>query len=409
LEASGWFFIAAPYLIGFLICFIMIGAPVAVALAASSFIFVFLYEVPVDLVASQIMHLFGSEYWIAIPAFILAGTLQRTAGGSKRVWDFFALHLGRSKSALSLSAMITELLYPDFDGDAITLRNDVATARMKDLQEAGFSAKASLRLIAATSATRLISPPSIGLILVGFFAGTSIYEIFLAAIVISVIVYSAAFLSGLIYIRGRVLENWSKNLRPGGVAGVLPWLLAPVIILGIFFMGIVTPSEMAIVAVGCFALLGIVQRSLTIKQAVRASVDTLQRAGSIFLIVLFALVYSRLLVLYGVPYMTASPSLALVEMGMISVLCCLIVGPIAAAVIIGSVFFPAIGESSNPMAGCVAMILGIAIGSIIPPFGPVFAILVRNTKEQFNKLARGTAAFVLPLLLPLMFFIYGMI
>jgi TRAP-type C4-dicarboxylate transport system permease large subunit len=221
--------------------------------------------------------------------------------------------------------------------------------------------------------------------LAGISAERSIYKMFLTGIVVSLIVNTATFLLVLIYIRGPILEKRSRDLQLGGIAGVLPWLFAPVFILGIFFMGIVTPSEMGIVAVGCFALLGIFQRSLTIKQVTRASVQTLRRAGSIFLIAVFGVAFIRLLAYFGVPLMIASPSLGPVGVGIFSALCCLLVGPIAAVVII-----PAMGGG---MAVGEAMILGIVIGSIIPPFGPIFASLGLTTRDQPNKLARETAAF----------------
>src|SRR5699024_9877159 len=114
--------------------------------------------------------------------------------------------------------------------------------------------KFSLAITGASSLIGPIIPPSIPAVIFGVSAGVSIGDLFVAGIVPGIIMALVMF--AMIYIYALYNKEKFPELKKFSIKTVFKsfisgfWaLLAPVIILGGIFAGVVTPTEAAIIAV----------------------------------------------------------------------------------------------------------------------------------------------------------------
>ena len=83
---------------------LLLGAPVAVALAASSLLFVLVEgKVPDIVVMHRMINGVDSFPLLAVPFFILAGNLMNTAGITNRIYDFAKALVGWMRGGLARS------------------------------------------------------------------------------------------------------------------------------------------------------------------------------------------------------------------------------------------------------------------------------------------------------------------
>ncbi len=397
------------FLIALLIFFLALGAPVAIALAAASFLVILFFgEQWYLLVAGESLVAAVDSYAvIAIGLFVFAGKLLEAAGGSDRVFGFTNRLFGRSRRSAALSVILTGLLYPDMGADTITHRNDSAAAAVNILRQAGFDTKWSLSLASITTASRVIAPPSVLIILLSIVLEQSIGRFFMAAIFIVVILNFVILM--LSFIPGED-QNASAQAPQSDklqdVMGTLPWLFAPVFILGSLILGVATPTEAGAIGICYFVLFGFAQRNLTARQVLRATLDTLEVVGGILLILSFSSVFGTLLLLDKTSIIVAEkaassgldPLLVLFILSALFMVSSTVLGPIASVMILAPILYPAtVKLGMSPIYVGMTIVLSITSGLVIPPFGTVFAALARGTGVPLGQSTKAMAMCIIPL------------
>jgi tripartite ATP-independent transporter DctM subunit len=217
-----------------------------------------------------------------------------------------------------------------------------------------------------------------------------------------------------VYARARGWKADQKfNLCNLWVAFKLAWmpLMTPVIILGGMVFGVFTPTEAAVAACAYALLLGlVVYRSLSWRQLVRVSMDTIETTAVVLFIVGGASIFGWILATTRVTEAFAEAMLSIsrdpiVIMIMINILL-LVVGcfleTIAAITILTPVLLPiAVQVGIDPVQFGLVMVLNLMIGLLTPPVGMVLYILTRVADISFEQCVRACAPFIVPLALVL--------
>jgi tripartite ATP-independent transporter DctM subunit len=190
---------------------------------------------------------------------------------------------------------------------------------------------------------------------------------------------------------------------------VLP-LMTPVIIIGGMMFGLFTPTEAAIAACAYALLLGLFYRSLTWRQLLRVSFDTIETTAVVLFIVAGASIFGWVLTTSRVTEAFAAGLLSLTQdpvmiLLLINVLL-LVVGcfmeTIAAITILTPVLLPITNQVGiDPVHFGIIMVLNLMIGLLTPPVGMVLFILARVARISFEDCVKAVAPFLIPLLLSL--------
>ena len=238
---------------------LVIGTPVAAALAVSTLASALALGLPEIALVQQMTSNLSSVSLLAIPLFIFAGELMLRGGISERIIALAASLVGRVKGGLGQVSVVASTLFGGVSGSAIADVSAVGGAMIPQMIQRGYQPDYAVNVTISAALVALLVPPSHNMILYSAAAGggISITELFLAGIFPALMLAVAIMATAYIVARKRGYQAEPfpgfKAILVNFVAAVPGLLLVGIIFFGIK-SGIFTAIESATVAV-LYALL----------------------------------------------------------------------------------------------------------------------------------------------------------
>jgi len=435
----------------------LLGLPVAVAMAGASLVYILASGSVPDIVVAQRM-IAGIESFplLAVPFFILAGNLMNVAGITGRIYDFAVALVGWMKGGLGQVNIIGSVIFSGMSGTAIADAAGLGSIEIKAMQDHGYSTEFSVGVTAASATLGPIIPPSLPFVIYGMMANVSIGALFVAGIVpglfmtvlmMATVAYFAhrnkwgadtpfawARLGSasleIMIVLAFPMAIWlmtkagvSVNVAAVGafaVLLVLDWtfnfsavmaLMAPVILIGGMTMGWFTPTEAAMAAVIWALFLGLVRyRSMSFRTLAKATFDTIETTASVLFIVTAASIFAWLLTTTQAAQLLADWILSVTQNKWVFLLLAniliLFVGcfidTIAAITILVPILLPIVLKLGiDPIHFGLIMTLNLMVGLLHPPLGMVLFVLARISKMSVERTTMAIMPWLAPLLLAL--------
>ncbi len=236
---------------------------------------------------------------LAIPFFILAGSIMDYAGISKRLIRFANVCVGHRKNGLLAVVVIVACFFAAISGSGPASVAALGGILIPALANAGYDKGLSTALIAASGAIGIVIPPSIAYVVYASISDVSVGQLFMGGIIPGIIVgvcyyYAASFAS-----KGRDIKQQPKasgKERWDAFKDAVWALLMPIIILGGIYGGIFTPTEAAGVAVVYGLIVGIfIYREIKVKELWHLFVDSAVSSGTVLYIIASAAVFAYIL------------------------------------------------------------------------------------------------------------------
>ncbi len=402
-------------MIALLFALMIIGVPVAVALALASLAFVATNGMPPMIVLANMVNGINSFPLIAVPFFILAGHLMNTAGITTRIFNFARATVGWMHGGLGHVNVGASVIFAGMSGAAVADAGGLGNIEIKAMRDAGYDTDFSVGITAASSTIGPIIPPSLPLVIYGVIGNASIGQLFAAGLIPGLLMAAMLMVMVAFYARRR---NYPRDTRfefrrffRALLDAALP-LFTPVIIVGGIVSGMFTPTEAAIGAVVYSLFLGlIVYRTLGWRDVLRVSMDTVETTAAIMLIVAASAVFAWILTANQVALHFANLLFAFTDNRVIVLLLItvmvLVIGcfmeTIAAITILVPVLLPiAVKIGLDPVHFGIILILNLMIGLLTPPVGMVLYVLSKVANVPFERCVVATAPFLIPLVFVLM-------
>lgn len=238
---------------------LLIGMPIAFVLGISALAYLlFTGQTQFLLVVPQRM-LAGMDLFVllAIPLFVLAGSIMDVGGLTRRLIAVANSVVGRFRGGLSLTAVWGCFLFGGVSGSAAADAAAIGTVMVPDMKRQGYDVDYSAGLIAVSSLMAPLVPPSIAMIIYGALSGTSISQLLIAGLAPGFLL--AIFLSAYaVWVAHRHRYPTAPAQSLGeilqGLVRAIPVLFLPVLIVVGIRGGIFTATEAASVA-AVYALL----------------------------------------------------------------------------------------------------------------------------------------------------------
>jgi tripartite ATP-independent transporter DctM subunit len=394
---------------------LMIGVPVFIALASSSFIYThFIAGLPDFVILHRMAGGIDSFPLLAVPFFILAGNLMNSAGITNRIYDFAVACAGWMRGGLAHVNIIGSVIFSGMSGTAIADAAGLGTIEIKAMQDHGYDIELSVGVTAASATLGPIIPPSLPFVIYGMMANVSIGALFLGGVIPGIVM--TIFMMLYVWYCARrdniprdAMFHW-RTLACSFVAA-LPALMTPVIILGGMTFGWFTPTEAAIAACVWALILGLLlYRSLSFGQFYKVSMDTIETTAGVLLVVAAASLFGWVLTTTRLTETAADALLSMTDnkyviLLLINVLL-LVVGcfleTIAAISILVPVLMPILLKVGiDPIHFGVIMTLNLMIGLLHPPLGMVLFVLARVANLSIERTTMAILPWLIPLLLSL--------
>ena len=356
---------------------------------------------------------------LAVPFFILAGTLMSNGGIAQRIIDLAMLVLGKVPGSLALTNIAGNTVFGSLSGSGIAAATAIGGVMNPLEKEQGYDeAFAAATNIATAPVGQLIPPTNAFIVYSAAAGGTSVAALLMAGwipgLLWAVLCGGVAFLyaakNGYVVKRTEKItlkEAWSTFWR------AVPSLLMIVIIIGGILSGLFSPTEAAGVAViYAFILAVFVYRSIGLQDIYKVLVDAGTMTTIVMLIIGASQVLSFVLSFTGLPQAISALLLSVSKNRIVILLIIniilLIVGTfmdMAPALMIFTPIFLPVAKSvgMDEIQFGVMMVMNLAIGTVTPPVGSVLFVGCSVAKLKVENVIKRLIPYFAVILVALLF------
>lgn len=387
--------------LGFL-ALVIAGVPIVISMIAASMgALAISGTMPIDLVAQRLVNGLDNFTFLAIPMFVLAGTIMEESGIAARLCRFAEALVGHIPGGLGHAVVVTDIFFSGMSGSTLADASAVASLTYPGLRQSGYSQSRATAMISAVGSIGILFPPCLTMVIVGALLGMSVTALFLAGLIPGLLM--AGGMMVMIYVQARrgtlpraqVSFSWLRlwiAFRDSIVA-----LLMPVIMFGGIFGGIFSPTEAAAVAVLYAIITGLCMRSLSIAHIGRIFSRTAITTSTIGLLLGAAACFSTLLSLEMVPQAIAglmrqlpqSPLVFLLASNLIFVVFGALLDGVAALLLFLPILMPAARALGiEPLHFALTSIASLGLGVIIPPIGIMLLVICAITKSSVQEVSK---------------------
>lgn len=407
-------------LFGVFAALVVIGVPVSFVLGIASLAAMyFVADYPLQVVVQRMFAGVDSFPIMAIPFFMLAGSLMEKGGITSRIIGFALSLVGNLRGALAHVVAIAGVIMGGISGSGVADTAAIGTIMVPEMDKRGYHLPFASALIAASGSIGLIIPPSIAMILYGVASGSSIGDLFMAG-----------FLPGVMIAGGFMLVSHIIAAKRGyptepPMTGEQRWvsfresiwaLMMPVIIIVGIRMGVFTPTEGGVVAAVYAIVIGkFVYHELDWNDFPKILSDATANTAVISFLIATASLFGWLLASEEIPQQISDAILSFSSnkyliLLMINIML-LVVGMFLdsgpAIILLVPVLVPvAQSLDVNLTQFGLLMVINLTIGLLTPPVGTALYVSSNISKVPLSKLSGAVLPFLGVMLFVLMLITY---
>ena len=391
--------------------FLLSGIPIAISVALVPLFFIlFVFErFSTAIIPFEMYRMLDSFPFLAIPLFILAGSLMNKIKVTEQLIQFSNSLVGHIRGGLANVNVVVSMLFAGLNGSAVADAVSVGAALIPAMEEEGYESSFSGAVTAASATIGAIIPPSVGMIIYGATFGVSIGGMFAGGIIPGILIGLALLVVATLYSIKRKYpvhsDGFSLRFVFSSLKKSILALMLPLIIIGGIIFGIFTATEAAAVVVGYAGFLGlVVYRNLTFSDLVDSLFESGVLAGVILLLIGTSAPFSWLINTMDVPSLISEIMLGITNnkyiLLAILLVFLLIMGTIMDAtaniLIFGPILAPlAINAGIDPIHFALLMVMALIIGVGTPPVGSCLFAVVPLSKATLEEISIAIMPFFL--------------
>lgn len=335
---------------------------------------------------------------MAIPFFMLVGTLMSEGGLARKLVNVAEVLTGDRPGGLANAAILASMLFAAISGSGPATAAAIGGIMIPSMIKQGYDRSFSASLLASSSTIGPVIPPSIPMITYSACIGCSTVAMFAAGVIpgiamgVGLMIYNTLVSRKNDY-RGN--KSYTSREKTEALKSGIPALLMPVIVLGGIYSGIFTPTESAVV--GCvYTLLvsAFVYKSLSWEGLKAALVDAGISSATIMLLFGGANTFGRVLTLGNVPNQivdaifsfTSNKFLILLIINILLLLAGMFIDTNSCVVLFSPIIVPLMTAMGYDLitAG-VMIVVNLCIAMVTPPMGPDLFITMKIADTPLQK------------------------
>ena len=389
------------YIVLMFIVTVLLGLPLFFAFGFAASMACWVADLPLEVIAQQMMIGMDSFALLAIPGFILVGDIMCRGGIAKRAVDFCVALIGHFRGGLSMVAVMVGMIMGGISGSAVADTAAIASTMISPMEEEKYPRDFSAAVVATAGPLGNIIPPSIPMIIYSMVSGLSLLDLFLAGYIPGVMI-GLSLMAYCYYI--------SKKHGYGRINAQLSWqrvvvtfkrsflaILTPVFIVGGIVLGIFTPTEASMMGVVyCVIVSIIVYKELRWSDMPGILLKSSKTTAKLTVIIAIGSVFSYICINEGVPEMVKRFILGISDNRLVILLMLnafllflgCILDILVATIILVPMLVPladAAGISQLHLA--VLFVINMSIGLLTPPVGYSLFVASTISKVPVEKIA----------------------
>lgn len=382
--------VAALILLIGIVVLIIASVPVAIAIGLPSLFAAMAVLGPENAAQAVTQRMFtgtNSFTLLAIPFFVLAGSLMNSGGIATRLIDAAKVLVGRMPASLANTNIAANGMFGAVSGAAVAAASAVGTVMTPRMREEGYSRPYSAAVNVASAPAGMLIPPSNTFIVYSLVSSTSIAALFMAGVGPGLLWLLAVAVVGTVLARR---ENYKRaGAHPSLAQAMLiiwravPSLLMIFIVVGGILLGWFTPTESAAIAVVYCLVLGFAYRAISVRDLPDILLKSTRTTSIVMMLIAVSSALSWVMAFARIPQMISEALLAVSDSKVVILLIMMVIllfigtvmDPTPAILIFVPIFLPVVTELGvDPVHFGAMVVMNLSLGVITPPVGNVLFV-----------------------------------
>ena len=378
--------------------------------------FIFFSNVPMAIAVQRLVAPTQNSSLLAIPFFILLGTLLSHTGIAERILRLAGLLEGKMRGGLAMANVMMSTLMGGVSASNLADAAMLARMMVPEMERAGYNRAFAAAVTGCGSLVTPIIPPGIALIIYGMVADVSIGRMFMAGIFPGLLCAFLLMLTiWLIALRRGyqpALKTWPKPKEYGSaLIHAWPAVFVLVGVIGGIRANIFTPTEAGAAAVLLVTFIGfVVYREMKVSHVTSALADTARSTASIMLVIMassalawiFSLEHAGVAMAEWITGLTSNKYLFLTLLNLLLLVVGMFIEGTALIIVLVPLLKPVVMQLGiDPVHFGLVMILNLSIGTLTPPVGTVMLLVCNITNVKLNDFLKQGLPLLLALLVAL--------
>jgi C4-dicarboxylate transporter, DctM subunit len=395
-----------------LIVTLLLGVPIAFALAGSGILGIYLVKGNWGIVLEVLKNslLFVGDYNLTtIPMFILMAFFSSSSGLARDLYTAASNWLSHIRGGLAIATVFACGIFGAMSGASVAAAAVMAPLAMTNMRRLGYSEVLAAGSVSVGATLDILIPPSIPMVIYGLATQTSIGQLLVAGVIPGVILGILLALCILVWVtinpshapkttRVPLAERW-RSLR-----NIWPSLLLILIVLLLLYSGVATPTEVGALGAFMAALIGVVMKRLTWRGALHALRETIRTSTMIFLIMIGANIFGYFMTLSRVPNHVVEAVMAMelnrwvivIGITVVYFVISMVMDEIPLLLITLPLTFPLVTSVGfDPIWFGVLSIMMVAMGLVFPPVGMIAFVVSATANVDLVTVYRGTSIMII--------------
>lgn len=408
-------------LFGIMIVCILLSVPIGISLGIATGLCLFLFsDISFLMIAQRAATALDSFPLLAIPFFILAGSLMSAGGIARRIINLADTLIGFVTGGLGMVTVLSTMFYSALSGSGPATVSAIGSFMIPAMKEKNYDAPFAAAITAAAGTMGVIIPPSIPFVIYCVVAQVSVGDLFIGGIIPGIIIGISLMIVCWITSKKRgyvgtstrpTLASVSKAFREAILA-----IMVPVIILGGIYSGVFTPTEAAVVAVVYSLIVGkFVYRELSCKDIYNCLRSSILINGALLFMIGLSMSFATFLALNQIPTALANWISGISDNKYVILLIInvvlLIIGSsidnISATIIMTPILLPVVTNLGvDPIHFGLIITMNLACGFLTPPYGINVFVASAISGESIERISWAVLPSFCALVVCLMLFTY---
>jgi tripartite ATP-independent transporter DctM subunit len=338
----------------------------------------------IGLLASTAYYTVSNYGFVALPMFIMMGEFAFQGEIGSLLYTAVSKWMGHRYGGLAMATTVANAMFATIAGDSLSATATFGKIAIPEMIRYKYDKVFACGVVASAGCLAVLIPPSGVMILYCIFTSVSLGKLMIAGFIPGILstliymsyIYTKVRLNPGVAPRSSEIPSWKERFL--SVRWIIPLAVVMLVMFGGIYTGIFSPIEAGAIGAFTVLILNLARRTFSLSKYAAAMANVARTTAMIFLVIIGAMIFSKFLVLAGIPdlVLTAITSLHLSKYVVLLIIIvlylimgCFMTVPAMLAVSL-PLFFPlAEGLGFNGIWFGIIIVLMCEIAALTPPVG----------------------------------------